>query len=183
MSETAHIQDGILLLRCQQGDGTAFAELVERWQARLWHHAYRVTANRDVAADIVQESWMAVMKGLPRLADVDAFPAWVYRIVTRKATDWVRKRQRRRRLLTGLWHWSRQPEEASPAITGRIESLHDALERLPAQQRALITLYYVEGFTTTEIADIMEIPAGTVKSRLYHARNRIRRLMEDEDNE
>ena len=180
MSRHERIADGLLLLRCQQGDGEAFAELVRRWQARLFRHACRMTGEREAAADVVQESWLAVLKGLPRLADVDAFPKWVYTVVTNRSADWVRKRQRQRRL-TAAWT-EKQQEAANDASRTRAapSSLADALEPLNTRERGLITLYYIEGFSTEEIADILSIPRGTVKSRLHAARAKIRAQMEDD---
>ena len=179
MSRHERITDGLLLLRCQQGDGEAFAELVRRWQARLFRHACRMTGRREAAADVVQESWLAVLRGLPRLADVDAFPKWVYTIVTNKSADWVRKQQRQRRL-TEAWSEKQQEEARAASDTkGRPSSLADALEPLSTRERGLVTLYYVEGFSTEEIADILAIPRGTVKSRLHAARAKIRAQMED----
>lgn len=179
MANTQQIRDGLLVLRCQQGDGAAFADLVQRWQERLWRHAYRLTANQDAAADIVQDSWMAVVKGIGRLQDADAFPAWMFRIVTNKSRDWVRKQQRRRWLHDLLRSRTATLPPAFPREDVRTDSLQAALAQLSLKQRALITLYYQEGFTTQEVADILGIPRGTVKSRLHHARDKIRRHMEE----
>ncbi len=183
MSDKANIQDGILLLRCQQGDEEAFADLVLRWQSRLWSHAYRLTSDREAAADVVQDSWLAVLKGLRRLEDVDAFPGWVFRIVTNKCADWVRKQQRSRNLTDRLEREPVRDAGASPVDGQRLDSLQTALQGLSLRQRALIILHYQEGFSVAEIAEILTIPEGTVKSRLYHARNGIRTRMEDTDHD
>lgn len=178
MKRHERLTDGLLLLRCQQGDGEAFAELVQRWQPRLFRHACRMTGGRDAAADVVQESWLAVLKGLPRLLDVDTFPKWVYTIVTRKSADWVRRQQRRRKLTQA---WTEEQQAGTPASPrGSPSSLAEALEPLSTQERGLVTLYYVEGFSTEEIADILAVPRGTVKSRLHAARAKIRAQMEDD---
>ena len=173
------IEDSILVLRCQEGDAKAFAELVMRWQPRLLTHASRLIDDPSGARDVMQEAWLAAMKSLPRLAEVHAFPKWIYRIVTHKATDWVRNEQRRHRAMHGLSERARAGSGTRPRSGGRIETLKDALTRLEPVQRALITLYYVEGFSTREIGEIVGIPRGTVKSRLHNARNRIRTLMEE----
>jgi RNA polymerase sigma factor (sigma-70 family) len=183
MSDRAHIRDGILLLRCQQGDSDAFADLVQAWQGRLWRHAHRLTGDRDAAADVVQEAWMAVLKGLSRLEDTDAFPKWVFQIVTHKCRDWIRKQQRRRAMTKRMEESAERRPDPQRSAGGRADGLLVALEALPLEQRALITLYYEEGFTTGELADILGIPQGTVKSRLHHARNKIRSHMEDADHE
>ena len=182
MNRGRHIRDSLLVLRCQQGDGDAFAALVEGWQERLWRHACRLTGNEEAAADVVQDSWLAVIKGIVRLHDADAFPGWVFRIVTNKSRDWVRKQQRRRLLHAWLKRDAVRLNMAQ-APNARLDSLHAALECLSVNQRALVTLYYEEGFSIQEIADIVGIAQGTVKSRLYHARMKIRSHMEDAINE
>ncbi len=181
MSTPGNIRDAILVLRCQQADGQAFAELVERWHGRLCRHACRLTGDRDAAEEIAQESWLAVLKGIQGLHDADLFPAWLFRIVSHKSRDWIRRQQRRR----GLLAWWRDAEPPRPRNAGgsRLDALHAALERLSVEQRALIALYYEEGFSTQEIAAVLDIPQGTVKSRLYHARNAVRECMEDFEHE
>ncbi len=178
MTQRDSIRNGLLVLRSQEGDGAAFADLVLQWQERLWCHAYRLTADRDAAADIVQESWLAVVKGLRGLQDVDLFPAWVFRIVTNKSRDWIRRQRFRRRVHEWFARDTARREQSSPARDQRVESLRAAMEHLSVDDRALITLYYQEGFSTQEIAGILGISSGTVKSRLYHARNKIRGQME-----
>ena len=183
MNDRTHIRNGILVLRCQQGDSEAFADLVQSWQVRLWRHAHRLTGDQDAAADVVQEAWMAVMKGLPRLEDADAFPKWVFQIVTHKCRDWIRKQQRRRAMTKRMEEGAERRPDPAHSPGRRSDALLIALEALTLEQRALITLYYQEGFTTGELADILGIPQGTVKSRLHHARNKIRSHMEDADHE
>ena len=181
MDHEPEIRSGILVLRCQQGDGEAFAELVAYWHRRLLAHACRLTGEPQAAADVVQEAWMAAAKGLARLADADAFPCWIHRIVTHKAADWVRRARRQRGLAAELSGRERERARVAPADAANrraIETLSEALEHLPPVQRAVIGLYYVDGFSTDEIAEIVGIPRGTVKSRLHAARERIRALVE-----
>jgi len=179
MDERVEIQDQILVLRCQQGDGDAFAELVGRWHRRLLAHALRITGDPEAAGDVVQETWVAAIKGLSKLADADAFPCWIHQIVTHKGADWVRRARRQRGLTAQLA--ARERDGAVRPRPGRgaaIETLSDALAYLPPIHRAVISLYYVEGFTTDEIAGIVGISRGTVKSRLHAARERIRAIVE-----
>ena len=72
------ITNELLVLRCQEGDVAAFEQLVERWQERLWRHAWRLTGDENAAWDALQEAWIGISRGLRRLAEPAAFPGWAY---------------------------------------------------------------------------------------------------------
>ena len=173
------IRDELLVLGCQEGDARAFDELVERWQRRLWRHACRLTEDEEAAYDVLQEAWIAIGTGLPRLQDNMAFPAWAYRIVSNKSRDWLR-RERRRRKGHELYAETLQDATVNAPVTedDHCANLYEALRRMPGPDRALLALKYEEGFDTAAIAEVLGIPEGTVRSRLHYARNRLRALME-----
>jgi RNA polymerase sigma factor (sigma-70 family) len=183
MSLRERIDDELLVLRCQEGSVAAFERLVARWQERLWRHGWRLTGSEEAAWDVLQETWVAVVRGLRRLEDPAAFRSWVYQIVNHKARDWVRREQRQRRATEAYSERVENPAEGGSAADRRCENLREALGLLPGADRAILALRYDEQFDTAEIAEIMGIPAGTVKSRLYHARQRLRRLLEEPDDE
>lgn len=178
MNAGRDIDDALLLLRAQNGDAQAFADFVSRWHDRLCEHARRLTGQRAAADDVVQETWIAVLAGLGRLADVDAFRTWVYRILSRKAADWVRRRQRQRRLGRAFAEQAVSVSD-SKNRSEQIESLDDALKLLAPPLRHAVLLHYVEQFSVEEVAGILGIPRGTVKSRLHNARKQLRALMEE----
>lgn len=174
------VLDEWLVLRAQAGEVGALSELVQRWQPRLLRHAFHLTGHTDVASDMVQETWLAVAKGIGRLRDPACFPRWVLQIASRKCADWVKQRQRQRSLAEQL---AVQPD-ASPA-TRVPNDAHDerqqvrtALGRLPNDRRALLSMCYLDGLSIAEIAEVLEIPPGTVKSRLHHARQELKALLE-----
>lgn len=169
------IQNEIRVLRVQSGDSEAFRDLVDAWQEKLWRHAYHLIGDEEAAWDVVQETWIAVVKGIRQLQDPAAFPKWVYRIAGGKSVDWIRKRQSQRRLSDSLV-LERETDSESAACA----DLRSALERLSGDQRAILSLRYTEGLSTLEIAEILEIAEGTVKSRLHNAREKLRKLMERE---
>ena len=171
------LRDELLVVRCQIGEREAFEQLVNRWQRPLWGHAFRLTGSEDAAWDAVQDAWVRIVKGIRRLEDAAAFPAWAFRIVTNRCTDRRRADGRRARLQAEL-RQKVQPLETGPQ-DGTREALASALARLPAEQQALLSLLYTQGFTVAEIASILGIPEGTVKSRLYHARERLREIIKE----
>jgi RNA polymerase sigma factor (sigma-70 family) len=169
----------LLVLRTQAGDREAFGWLVDLWQERLWRHARALTDSDEEAWDVVQETWTGVVKGIARLDDAATFPKWVFCILARKAADLTRRRRSERKTRAEL-----PTEGDEPA--GRFESeraadLREAVKRLGAQDRQLLALHYAEGFTTAEIGEILGVPQGTVKSRLYSVRQELKKWMEEKD--
>ena len=153
----------------QDGDRRAMQELVQRWQKRLWLHAYRLTANSEAAWDITQQTWLAIIKGLNRLHDPARFKSWAYRITTNKAMDFLKAKLAIRPLPD-------QPTiDAKSSDTGH-GALSELLDRLNPDRKAILALYYFEDLTIAEIGVVLSIPEGTVKSRLYNARNELRAL-------
>lgn len=173
------ILDELLVLHAQEGSPNAFQKLVERWQERLWRHARRLTGRDDAAWDVLQDSWIGIAGGIAKLRDAGAFRRWAYTIVTRAATSRLRRQA---------------PEEPTPhedldrhAVADdderdereqAIAELRMALDHLQGDERALLSLRYFEGFELWEISQVLDVPEGTVKSRLHHARKRLKDVLE-----
>lgn len=163
-----------LILQAQEGDATALEALLKAWQKRLWALACSLT-NRDVAHDVLQESMCAIARGIRGLEDPACFKSWAYRIVSNKSRDWIRANDRRHRLESSVSEASFVEEDDS--VVDRIDCLQVGLSALPADQRGILKLFYLEGMSVSEIAVVLSIPEGTVKSRLFTARGKLKRLM------
>ncbi|HEY4311339.1 MAG TPA: sigma-70 family RNA polymerase sigma factor [Pirellulales bacterium] len=151
-------------------------QLVRIWHVRLVRHAKRLTGRDDVANDVMQEAWLSISRGLNGLDDPARFGPWAYRIVTRCSGLWIRKQQRRRQVEA---NWAHSQPTESPALesSGKadvVDTVRTALRQLPAEQLAILELRYVEGFGIDQIAVALGIAPGTVKSRLFHARQVLR---------
>jgi RNA polymerase sigma-70 factor (ECF subfamily) len=179
MSRRTRIEDELLVLRSQEGDVAAFDELVDRWQERLWRHAWRLLGNEDAAWDALQEAWIGISRGIRRLEDPAAFPAWAYRITSNKCRDRIRRERRRREAVAAYAEHVRQADADASHVDDRCADLKEALTRLPGRDRAILSLRYEEGFDTAAIAAILRVPEGTVKSRLHYARKRLRNFLEE----
>ena len=177
---TEHIHDEWLVLRCKTGDSDALAELIARWQGRLRRLIWRLTDGHADGDDIAQEVWMLVVRKLNRLNDPTAFPHWLYRIAAARCADWVRKTTRDRGLKAQeeTKHVISAGQTASNSALDAKNLIRRGLAALPEQQRLILSLFYIEEFSTEEIAEILDIPSGTVKSRLYTARNELRKYLE-----
>ncbi len=178
----AQIYDELLVLKCQQGSKDAFEELVERWQKRLWHYAFQVTGSESAAWDVVQEAWFAIIKGLSKLQDAAAFPSWAFRILNNKCADWLRKQHIQSRLNKELIKQAENEPEQKQNNSEESESLRAAIAKLPPDARALLTLRYREGFDIGQIAVILGIEEGTVKSRLHRTLEKLRQVMGQKQN-
>ena len=177
----ARILDEYLAASARAGDRHAFDQLAKRWHPKLLAHAYRLTGEPEAAGDAVQEGWADIVRGLPRLKDASAFPAWAYRIVTRRVADQIRGRQRDRALSA---NYAAEPTPSWLSSAG-VEAVADrsplvkAINNLPPDQRAAIALFYLEEFTVAEIAAALSAPVGTIKTRLMNARRKLRLTFEE----
>lgn len=181
------IHDEWLVVRSQAGEETALRELVARWRHRLYRHARRLTGRADAAEDATQEAWLAIVRGLRRLDDAARFGPWAYAIVTNKCRDWVRKQSRRRAGGLGdaaTVEAAHAPQRHDGHDGGRGEgddqtrALRAAMRDLSPTHRAALALHYLDGMNIAEIAAALGVPPGTVKSRLHHAREKLRAILE-----
>jgi RNA polymerase sigma factor (sigma-70 family) len=178
--------DEYLAASARAGSRIALDQLAARFQPRLIGHARRLTGDTEAARDVVQEAWIEIVRGLSRLDDTAAFPAWAFRIVSRRCARWVRKVQQRRRIDTA---YAAEPVGTTITPDGARASdatrLIRAMATLPPDQRAAIALFYLEDMSVAEIAVALDAPSGTVKTRLMHAREKLRRCLnlKETDNE
>jgi len=169
------VLDGWLVLKSREGDADAFSRLVARWQERLWRHAYRRTGSDAAAWDVVQESWISISKGLLRLRDPARFGPWAYSIVTRRAADLTRGRE-----ATSSIEDTPPPlaPPTNPEEDPRVTALRAIVHELDPEARTLVWLRFVEGYDLARIATAMDLPEGTVKSRLHHLKQKLRERLE-----
>ena len=176
------IFDELLVIGCQRGDETAFEQLVACWHGRLKRHACQLTGDADAGSEIVQDTWTEIVRTIGNLREPTSFRGWAFRIVSNKAADWVRDRSKQRAIRDTLESGTRV-ESREHDSNQRNEDLEYALRHLPDISRQILSMKYLDGLSTREIADAMSIPPGTVKSRLFHAREQLRRAMERNSNE
>jgi RNA polymerase sigma-70 factor (ECF subfamily) len=160
-----------LVLHAQSGDAEALEQLLKLWYPKLLRYAAGQTRDRDAAKDVVQETLLSAAKSFGQLADPAAFPKWLYRLLQRRVADHVRTRIRQRRDAAAA------AADASVACRGPGTPLEDALESLAAESYQVVHLRYLIGLSVREIAAVIEVPEGTVKSRLHNARAQLRNLL------
>lgn len=168
------IFDEILVLRYKAGDREAMELLVKRWHKRLIRQVIRTTYEPDIAEDIGQEIWEAILKGIYNLKEPALFGLWALRIATRKAVDHIRRNTRERKIQEELMI-DQVNTEHSENDQGKL--VMSALKQLPHTQKTVLSMFYLEKQSILEISTILEIPPGTVKSRLHHARDYLKKQL------
>jgi len=170
----------LLVVRCRRQDAEAWKELVGLFQDRLYYFVRRMVSDDDAAAVVMQEVWMQVLRGLGQLHTSDRLTPWLYTIARRMAVNRYRRE-------------SVEPASAGETLADVSEEDHEAFEqfenaelvhfglsRLAVDDREILTLHFLEEFSVAEVARILEIPEGTVKSRLFKARSELRRVLDRE---
>jgi len=172
------IFDELLVIRSQGGDKQALLLLINRWNKKMLSKANILTGDYEASKDIVQECWHAIIRGLNKLNDPSRFGPWVYRIVQGKSVDWIRQKQRSRKVFSENVQTEDLPsfsitslvEESESETDLAVRKLRAALSKLTGDQRFLLSLHYLENQSLQDISQVLLIPLGTVKSRLFHAR-------------
>jgi RNA polymerase sigma-70 factor (ECF subfamily) len=165
-----------LLLRWRQGEAEALESLLTLWHPRFLLYVRRRLGNSEAAKDVLQEGLINIIRSLGRLEDAAAFPGWSYRILERRCADWHRASARESELINS----SEVPEGCQEDNTETRLTAEELLARLDTQLASTIRLHYLEGFSIGEIAAIYEVPAGTIKSRLFYGRKLLRQVLEDD---
>ena len=166
-----------LVRRCQGGDAAAFEELFRRFQPRLRYYVRRLDAGGDHTDDTLQEVWAKVVRGIGALKDRRAFVAWLYTI----ARNEVYGRAKAKDPFVELTkeHLESLTDDPEPVFREEDAArIHQALETLSPAQREILTLCFLEELSHQEIAAILGLPTGTVKSRLHYAKQALRQELE-----
>jgi RNA polymerase sigma-70 factor (ECF subfamily) len=164
--------DARLIEQVAGGDETAFRTLYERYSERTLRYAYTLLRNRHLAEDVVQDTMVAVWKGADRFSGRSKVSTWIFGIARNKALDLLRREKR----------GARVPElklvspDPAPGIE-RDENVRTALETLSTDHREVVFLTFYEGLSYGEIAQLLDIPEGTVKSRMFHAKKRLAEVL------
>lgn len=165
--------EGASLVRARGGDRAAFGELVRHYQDRVFAFLMRMLGNRDEAMDLTQDTFMKAYLALPQWQPQAQFNTWLFLIARNAAIDLLRRRGREQ--LTSLDD-EEMPADAAPTpeqqldATRRIGLLSRSLDKLPAEQREVLLLREIEDMSYAEIATVLAVNEGTVKSRLARAR-------------
>ncbi len=181
-------RDRALVRRLQDGDSGALDDLFRRHREAAYRIAYRLLGNAEDALDVVQESFIHVLRGIGSFRGQSSFRTWLFRIVTHAALDWRRCRAVRSSAsldaesspepaATGERRRSPTDEAAAADLK---EAIDKALMNVSEKNRVALVLYALEGMSYKEVAEVLGISIGTVMSRIFNARQRLRELLASE---
>jgi len=161
----------LLVIRCQLGEREAFDELVERWHVPIWRYVRRSLSRADEAEEVTQEVWLRILRGILAVEEPERLPAWIFTVARRAVMDRLRVRYAQAPLVP--------LEEEPSALLGAEEPdlgwideeiLEQALLELSPMEREVLVLFHLRELTLREVAEVLGVPSGTVKSRLSRAR-------------
>src|SRR5262245_22997114 len=190
-SEPAPVDEAVLVKRARRGDLTAYDELVHRYQGRIYVTVYHMTANHEDANELEQEAFIKGFQALKSFKGGSSFYTWVYRIAVNKTINFLKQRKNRAQMsLDDLdFNAEHDPDlvalisDKTPrrevGLTELQEKLNSAMQRLSEPHRLVVTLHDVQGLSHEEIAKIMDCNIGTVRSRLFYARQQLQGYLSD----
>lgn len=181
------LADELLAVRCLLGEADAFDELVDRWHEPLWRYLRGVLPDEQVAADAVQDTWLRVLRSLPRLRDPARLRAFLFGVARRAAMDRLRDRYAQRITDTADALEVADPlAETDADLLAELDAEEQALQqdalqatlrKLPVIEREVLVLFYLQELSLRQISEVQQVPLGTVKSRLHRARRMLRDRM------
>ncbi len=163
-----------LILQLQAGSLEALGELYDRYQALVYRTALVITNDSNAAEDLLQDVFLRLHRFADRIDPQRPLEPWLYRMTANLSYTWVKRSRRWYRPLEDLAEWLVGGEKNSPQEQieqdDDWEQVQRAVSSLPLQQRVVVVLYYLNDLSLQEISDILDVPVGTVKSRLHYGR-------------
>lgn len=183
MEKTNLLNDSWLIEKYQSGQNSALALLVKRWHLKFCKQAYWYTRDYDSAKDIAQESWVIVIKKIDDLKDTKKFGSWALSIVANKSIDWIRKQNRYKRLNKFPEPFFYADNKELFDNSKSIDEVILAIHKLPENQQIVLKLFYLETNSLNQISKLLKISKGTVKSRLFYAREKLKLIIKNRNHE
>lgn len=183
--------DADLVVWARHGDLSAYDELVRRYQQRVYATVYNMTSNHDDAADLVQEAFVKGWQSLKKFKGESGFYTWIYRIAVNRTLNFLKSPKNRRHMsLNDLDAGVENNKELVSLISDRTprlevklaelqEKLNEALQRLSEVHRAVVVMHDIQGMPHDEIAEILDCNTGTVRTRLFYARQQLQGILAD----
>ena len=176
MKTEEHI-DETLVVAFKAGDQKALTVLVKRWHKLFCEKAYWMVKDKDVAKDIAQDSWSTIINKIDALKEPKQFKYWAYRIVCNKSTDWLRLNAKKRNNSID-YEIDIKNEDTNYSENEQLKQLLlKTVNDLPPNQKVVIKLFYLESYSLKQISNLLDISVGTTKSRLFHAREKLKTIL------
>ena len=185
MNKNKILSDATLVVNYQNGDKKTISLLVKRWHVSFCNYAFWIVKDVDLAKDIAQESWTIIINKLVDLKEPEKFKSWAISIVNRKAIDYIRTKNREQKKIQQFYN-EKTVESSVADIADNLalkQKLLKAIEKLSEAQQMVVKLFYVEAYSLKEISELLSVSIGTTKSRLFHAREKLKTTLKQDTNE
>ena len=170
----------LLALRCRRGDRAALEELIRTWEPRLLYFIRRLVRDEADAWDVLQETWLRILKGIDSLSDPRSLAPWLYRVARNTTLSRARSRKPPHESLEDYPESFTDDPAGEPLDFEDAEQVHRGLLSLSLPHREVLTLFFLEDLAVEEAAIVLDVPPGTVKSRLYYAKRALRNVLVEE---
>jgi RNA polymerase sigma-70 factor, ECF subfamily len=177
------LESALFVVRCQRGDPSAFEGIVRLWETSLFYYLRRLAPTEADAWEMLQDTWLKVFRSISTLRDPQSLPAFLYKTARNTALSRLRQRDFQQQQINS--DSSEVHDESSSddiSAFDNAEEVHRALDQLPILQREALTLYFLEDLSLDEMATLLGVPLGTVKSRIHYAKIAMRKLLTQGNN-
>ncbi len=175
MNKKECLIDEKLIIEYQSGNAKALTLLVKRWHKLFCKKAFWVVKDADLAKDIAQDSWNVIIRKIHELKNPKSFGSWALRIVYNKSLDAINANKRKSKIIkTYIYQQDEIVNEDENDNENLKSKLLKSIKELPQSQQVVIRLFYIEDYSLKEISNILNISLGTTKSRLFHAREKLK---------
>lgn len=171
----------LLILRCRRHDKGALEELIRYWEKRLFYYVRRLVDNEEDAWDVLQETWLKVIRSIGSLREPRSLPTWLYRIARNTAMSCLRSRYADQALLDENGKLADIEQNGDEFGFEDADQVHHALGQVSLPHREVLTLHFLEDLSVDEIAEVLGVAQGTVKSRLHYAKRALQGVLEREE--
>ncbi len=170
------LAERVLILRCQLRDPQAMTELIQRYERPVRYFIRQLVENADVVEELFQDTWLTVIRRIHTLTQPEKFTVWLYRV----ARNRVYGEYRRRRQTVELSEMMEAPDNPQEEVMQFEDAakLHRCLGKLKPAQKEVLLLRFLEDMSYEEMAEVLECPVGTVRSRLHHAKQALKEKLE-----
>ena len=179
MNKKQKLTDDFLVKEYKSGETKVLSILVKRWHIAFCKKAYWVTKDKDAAKDIAQDSWITIINKINTLENTKYFKSWALKIVYIKAIDYVKQKSKTQNDLKSVIVENTEETNKDDNRTLIKQELLKAIRQLPKEKQDVIKLFYVETYSLKEISAILNIAEGTVKSRLFKAREKLKTILKN----
>ena len=172
----------LLVLRCQREDKGALEELIHSFERQIFYYIKRLVGNEADAWNILQETWIKVIHSIKQIRDPKRLPAWLYSIARKTSTSHLRSKYSKETLLDCTTDIAEIEDSDENLSFDNAQQVHYGLNKISLSHREVLTLFFLHDLTLEQIADVLNISIGTVKSRLHYAKHALKEVLAKEGN-